>query len=55
MTKQLRQQRTLERLQVQLQSGVKTKKGTHDEKVPLTSKDVNRIESEISTLKKVLK
>ena len=41
----------LEMLQVQLKSGVKTKKGTVDEKVPLTDKNKQRIEKEIAILK----
>lgn len=53
--KQTKQKRALERLQVQLTSGVKTKKGTRDEKIPLTSEDVVRIKGEIETLKKKLK
>lgn len=47
-----RQSRALESLKAQLESGVKTKKGTKDEKVPLTESDRKRINSEISNLTK---
>lgn len=41
----------LDMLQEQLKSGVKTKKGTRDEKIPLTDKDKKRLEKEIGILK----
>ena len=41
----------LQMLQEQLKSGVKTKKGTVDKKIPLTDKDKTRIEKEIGLLK----
>lgn len=49
--KQFRQQGALNRLEAQIKSGVKTKKGTRDEKIPLTDKDIKRIEKEIQILK----
>ena len=49
--KQSRQSRALKRLEAQLKSGVKTKKGTTNEKEPLTEKDVKRIKKEIAILK----
>jgi len=51
----MKQRNALKRLEAQLISGVKTKKGTRDEKIPLTPKDVVRIKGEIETLKKKLK
>lgn len=50
----LRQEEALKRLNTQLASGVKTKKGTRDEKVPLTDKDIKRIGKEIEKLSKSL-
>jgi flagellin-like hook-associated protein FlgL len=50
----LRKQSALEMLQAQLKSGVKTKKKTYDEKIPLTDKDKARIEREIKNLKEKL-
>lgn len=50
--KQVRRQGALQRLEAQLASGVKTKKGTRDEKIPLTDKDIKRINKEIERLKK---
>lgn len=47
-----RKKRALEMLEEQLKSGVKTKKDTFDEKIPLTEKDIKRINKEIETLKK---
>ena len=49
-----RMQTALEVLQNQLKSGVKTEKKTFDKKVPLTEKDVKRIEKEIQNLKNKL-
>lgn len=51
LTRSLRQERALRRLQEQLASGVKTKKGTISEKVPLTESDKRRITREIESLK----
>lgn len=48
--KEVKQEGALKRLEAQLASGVKTKKGTHDEKVPLTDKDIKRINKEIKKL-----
>jgi len=48
--KALRQKAALDRLYSQLESGVKTKKGTRDEKVPLSDADVKRINKEIKIL-----
>ncbi len=53
--KQLRQQKALARLEAQLKSGVKTKKGTRNETEPLTEKDIKRIKSEIAKLKDNIK
>jgi hypothetical protein len=47
-----RQTRALDMLKAQLESGVKTKKKTTDEKVPLTDSDKKRIKSEIEILTK---
>lgn len=47
-----RRQRALKRLESQLESGVKTKKGTFDKKEPLTEFDKTRIEKEIEALRK---
>ena len=38
-------------LEQQLKSGVKTEKKTFDKKVPLTEKDVKRLNKEINILK----
>jgi Sec7-like guanine-nucleotide exchange factor len=46
-----RRKRVIEMLKAQLKSGVKTKKGTLNEKIPLTEKDVKRINKEIEILK----
>lgn len=51
LAQSFRQAGALKRLQGQLESGVKTKKGTSDEKIPLTDKDIQRINKEISKLK----
>lgn len=51
VSKSLRQEGALRRLQAQLDSGVKTKKGTIAEKVPLTESDKRRINKEINQLK----
>jgi len=51
--KQLRLQGALERLEAQLDSGVKTVKKT-GEKLPLIDSDINRINKEIQSLKKKL-
>ena len=50
-----RKECALENLMQQLKSGVKTQKGTRDVKIPLTEKDVKRINNEIGTLKEKLK
>ena len=47
----IRRKSALDLLQSQLKSGVKTKKGTMDKKIPLTDKDKGRIEREIGILK----
>lgn len=47
--KKERQRGALERLRTQLESGVKTEKGG-TAKVPLTEKNIKRIEKEIATL-----
>jgi hypothetical protein len=52
MLRKTRQERALKRLEAQLESGVKTKKGTRDEKVPLTDRDTVRINREITSIKK---
>lgn len=49
--KQVRQQKALARLEAQVKSGVKTKKGTRNETEPLTEKDKKRISGEIAKLK----
>lgn len=49
-----RQQRALQQLKTQIESGVKTKKGTYDEKVPLTKDDKERLNREIENLKNKL-
>lgn len=46
-----RKRRALDMLEQQLKDGTKTKKGTFDEKIPLTEKDIKRIKKEIKTLK----
>ena len=46
-----RRRSALERLEKQLKAGTKTEKGSVDKKVPLTEKNVKRINSEIETLK----
>ena len=51
IAQEVRQETALNRLKAQLASGVKTKKGTYDEKIPLTDKDVKRINKEIKKLK----
>jgi len=48
--KALRQKAAMDRLYSQLESGVKTKKGTRSEKVPLSGGDIKRIKKEIQTL-----
>lgn len=53
--KQSKRKLALARLTQQLTSGVKTKKGTRDEKIPLTKIDIQRIEREMATLNKHLK
>lgn len=45
----------LARLEKQLQSGVKTTKGTMNEKTPLSEKDIKRIKGEIVKLSKKIK
>jgi hypothetical protein len=50
--KRSRQARALGMLEAQLKSGVKTEKKTRDVKIPLTDKDIKRIEYEIDNLKK---
>lgn len=47
--KQGRQERALARLKAQLSSGVKP--GPENQDVPLTERDINRINAEIATLK----
>jgi hypothetical protein len=47
----VRRASVLKTLQEQLKLGTKTKKGTVDEKVPLTEKDTKRIQREIEILK----
>jgi len=47
----IRRKSTLERLQAQLKSGVKTEKKSMDVKIPLTDKDKVRISKEIETIK----
>lgn len=49
-----RRERVITRLQSQLESGMKTVKGSITDTVDLTSKDVERIKSEISVLKERL-
>lgn len=46
-----RRRRVILTLEQQLAAGFKTKKKSFDEKLPLTEKDVNRIQNEIKTLK----
>ena len=53
--KQDRRVSALARLKAQLESGVKTKKGTVDEKTPLTDKDKARISKEITKLEQKTK
>lgn len=55
MSKQLRKKRALERLEVQLVSGVKPIKGNSSETIPLSDKDKKRIENEIQILKNRIK
>jgi NAD(P)H-dependent FMN reductase len=50
-----RKERALTMLKAQLESGVKTQKGTRDAKIPLTDKDVKRINREVETLSRKLK
>ena len=50
-----RKERALTMLKAQLESGVKTQKGTRDVKVPLTDKDVKRITREVESLSRKLK
>lgn len=47
-----RKSRALDMLEAQLKSGVKTEKGTRDNKIPLTESDIKRINKEIEILKK---
>lgn len=49
-----RRERVIERLQGQLESGVKTVKGTVDETTTLTPRDVDRIKAELTVLKERL-
>ena len=51
VTQQSRRRRALAMLEQQLKSGVKTEKKTFDKKVPLTEKDVKRLNKEINILK----
>ena len=48
--KRSRQARALSMLESQLSSGVKTEKGTRDNKVDLTDSDVKRLNKEITIL-----
>lgn len=50
----IKRQGALARLEAQLKAGEKTKKGTVDQKEPLTPKDVARIKGEVEKLKKKL-
>ncbi len=50
MKQKIRQQRALDRLRTQLESGVKTKFGSRSKKIPLTAKDIKRISKEIIIL-----
>jgi hypothetical protein len=50
-----RKERALTMLKAQLESGVKTQKGTRDTKTPLTDKDVKRITREVESLSRKLK
>jgi hypothetical protein len=50
-----RKERALTMLKAQLESGVKTQKGTRDIKTPLTDKDVKRITREVESLSQKLK
>lgn len=47
----LRRKGVVERLEVQLNRGSKPSKDDNDKLIPLTEKDINRIEREISVLK----
>jgi hypothetical protein len=49
--KQERRKKALKRLNTQLESGVKTEKGTLNKKIPLTKFDKARIIREINKLK----
>lgn len=49
--KKIRQSNTLNKLEAQLLSGVKTQKKTLDVKTPLTEIDIKRINKEIGILK----
>lgn len=53
--KKLRQKTVLKRLTNQLVKGVKTQKKSFTKQIPLTSKDIKRIEKEIGTLTARLK
>jgi hypothetical protein len=53
--KKLRQKTVLKRLTDQLVKGVKTGKKSFTKQIPLTSKDIKRIEKEIGTLTARLK
>lgn len=55
VSKAQRQLNALKRLQAQLSSGVKTKKGTKDEKTPLSDYDIKRINKEIQNIETKLK
>ncbi len=47
-----RRERVIKMLEVQLKSGLKTEKKRNDgHKIPLTEKDINRINKELVTLK----
>lgn len=56
MNTKLRSRRinVVKRLEQQLIDGVKTKKNTRDEKIPLTDKDISRINNEIKRLKSLI-
>jgi len=54
-TKRRKQQDALARLENQLDTGLKTQKGTKDVKIPLTDKDRVRINREIQIIKEKLK
>ena len=49
--KRSRQSRTIDLLEKQLKSGVKTQKKTTDVKIPLTENDIKRIKKELDVLK----